>query len=158
VRALLTSAERYLAVMLKLGPDLLTHRDRGGGRSDDTNGCLLRTAERVRPGLQLSNRKNVIAGIETGSLFSDLNIGVEGGRWSAKLANRSRAPLSTWFTRSQVSSETRAKSHRWRQTPVIPRGNFGRRGQANWGDRSKSKKRSSDRRAPYKDKKHKADS
>jgi hypothetical protein len=52
VRALLTSAERYLAVMLKLGPDLLTHRGRGGGRSDNTNGCLLRTAERVRPGLE----------------------------------------------------------------------------------------------------------
>ena len=110
--ALLTSAERYLAVMLKLGPDLLTCQDRGGGRPDNTNGCLLRTAERVRPGLQLSSRKNVIAGIETGSLFSDLNIGGEGGRWSAKLANRSRAPLSTWSTRSQVSSETRAKYHR----------------------------------------------
>lgn len=41
--------------------------------------------------------------------------------------------------------------------PVIPAGNFDRRGQANWGDRSKSKKRSSDRRAPYQDKKHKAD-
>jgi hypothetical protein len=52
VGALLTVAERYLAVMLKLRPDLLTNRDRGGGHLKNTDGCLLRTAKRVRPGLQ----------------------------------------------------------------------------------------------------------
>lgn len=60
----------------------------------------------------------------------------------------------------QVSSiiGDKSKKSSLETDPVIPRGNFDRRGQANWGDRSKSKKRSSDRRAPYKDKKHKADS